>query len=46
MTTIQPNDYNHFLIEIKERIRSAQYEAMKAVNKEMIQLYWDILVSK
>ncbi|QIK58313.1 DUF1016 domain-containing protein [Dysgonomonas sp. HDW5A] len=42
MTTIQPNDYNHFLIEIKERIRSAQYEAMKAVNKEMIQLYWDI----
>lgn len=42
MTNIQPNDYNHFLIEIKERIRSAQYEAMKAVNKEMIQLYWDI----
>lgn len=42
MTTMQPNDYNHFLIEIKERIRSAQYEAMKAVNKEMIQLYWDI----
>ena len=35
-------DYNQFLIEIKERIRSAQYEAMKAVNKEMIQLYWDI----
>ncbi len=35
-------DYNQFLVEIKERIRGAQYQAMKAVNKEMIQLYWDI----
>jgi predicted nuclease of restriction endonuclease-like (RecB) superfamily len=24
------------------RIRSAQYEAMRAVNKEMISLYWEI----
>ncbi|PXV58879.1 uncharacterized protein DUF1016 [Dysgonomonas alginatilytica] len=42
MATIQHNDYHHFLIEIKERIRSAQYETMKVVNKEMIQLYWNI----
>jgi predicted nuclease of restriction endonuclease-like (RecB) superfamily len=28
--------------EVKERIRSAQYEALKAVNKEMVGLYWDI----
>ena len=43
MTTQQPlTDYNRFFIEIKDRIRSAQYEAMKAINKEMIQLYWDI----
>ena len=42
MSTIQQNDYSQFLVEIKERIRSAQYEAMKAVNKEMIALYWDI----
>lgn len=42
MTGIQPNNYKQFFIEIKERIRVAQYEAMKAVNKEMIQLYWDI----
>ena len=42
MTDIQPNNYKQFLIEVKERIRTAQYEAMKAVNKEMIQLYWDI----
>lgn len=30
------------LDEIKQRIRSAQYEALKAVNKELISLYWDI----
>ncbi|MBG1269361.1 PDDEXK nuclease domain-containing protein [Nostoc sp. WHI] len=29
-------------MEIKHRIRSAQYEALKAVNREMINLYWDI----
>lgn len=34
--------YNNFLGEIKQRIRSAQYEALKAVNKELIRLYWDI----
>ena len=38
----QRPDYNQFFIEIKNRIRTAQYEAMKSVNKEMIQLYWDI----
>lgn len=42
MSTIQQNDYSQFLVEIKERVRTAQYEAMKAVNKEMIALYWDI----
>ena len=31
-----------FLVEVKERVRSAQYEALKVVNKEMIALYWDI----
>jgi predicted nuclease of restriction endonuclease-like (RecB) superfamily len=29
-------------MEVKQRIRSAQYEALKAVNREMINLYWDI----
>ncbi|MCU0534750.1 MAG: DUF1016 N-terminal domain-containing protein [Hydrococcus sp. Prado102] len=37
-----PEEYNNLLIEIKQRIRSAQYEALKAVNKELIALYWDI----
>ena len=27
---------------VKQRIRSAQYDALKAVNKELISLYWDI----
>src|SRR6056297_10997 len=35
-------NYPRLLTEIKERIRSAQYEALKAVNKELVGLYWDI----
>lgn len=34
--------YLSFRDDIMKRIRSAQYEAMRAVNKEMISLYWDI----
>jgi predicted nuclease of restriction endonuclease-like (RecB) superfamily len=37
-----PEEYGNLLIQIKQRIRSAQYEALKAVNKELIALYWDI----
>jgi len=39
---IDKDGYNTFLTEIKDRIRKAQYEALKAVNKELISLYWDI----
>ena len=35
-------EYLSFKDEITKRIRSAQYEALKAVNKEMITLYWEI----
>ena len=35
-------EYTLFRSEITNRIRSAQYEALKAVNKEMIALYWEI----
>jgi len=35
-------DYPHLLAEIKERIRSAQYNALKSVNNELVGLYWDI----
>lgn len=35
-------EYKTFLKEIKERIHKAQYDALKAVNKELINLYRDI----
>jgi len=35
-------EYPRLLSGIKERIRSAQYEALKAVNRELVGLYWDI----
>src|SRR5665811_2373044 len=35
-------DYGNLLGDIKERIRSAQYAALRAVNRELIELYWDI----
>ena len=38
----QKQTYSNFLGEIKQRIVSAQYEAMKAVNHQRMQLYWDI----
>jgi len=37
-----PANYNSFVQEIKQRIRAAQYEALKTVNKELILLYLDI----
>jgi predicted nuclease of restriction endonuclease-like (RecB) superfamily len=42
MTTLSSNKYQSLLTDIKQRIYSAQYEALKAVNKELIALYWDI----
>jgi predicted nuclease of restriction endonuclease-like (RecB) superfamily len=36
------NEYTVLLNEIKERIRAAQYTALKTVNKELIGAYWDI----
>ena len=35
-------DYAGLLAEVKERIRSAQYDALRAVNKELVALYWDL----
>lgn len=34
--------YGSLLIAVKDRVRSAQYEALRAVNRELVQLYWDI----
>ncbi len=35
-------DYNGFIIDVKNKIRNSQYEAMKAVNHALISLYWGI----
>jgi len=35
-------EYNNFVVEIKNKIKDSQYEAMKAVNKALISLYWGI----
>ena len=42
MQTIATKEFNNFVNEIKEKILSAQYEALKKVNKELINLYWGI----
>jgi len=41
--TIEPTDsYQEVLKAIKERVRQAQYQALKAVNTELIAAYWDL----
>jgi predicted nuclease of restriction endonuclease-like (RecB) superfamily len=37
-----PNDYPALFAEVKERVRASQYAALRAVNKELVGLYWDI----
>ena len=41
-STLPSDSYGVLLREIKERIRAAQYAALRAVNRELINLYWDI----
>jgi DUF1016 N-terminal domain len=38
----QNKEYAEFLNLVKERVRRAQYNALKAVNLELIDLYWDL----
>ncbi len=42
MKDIVSRDYVQFLSEIKSRIVTARIQAFRAVNKELIQLYWDV----
>lgn len=37
-----PADYPAFLTAIKQRVRAAQYQALQLVNREQMQLYWDL----
>jgi predicted nuclease of restriction endonuclease-like (RecB) superfamily len=36
------NNQHNFIASIKEKIRLAQYEALKEVNTQLIKLYWEI----
>jgi len=42
MSELTTPDYPDFLMEVKARIRAAQYQAMRAVNHELVALYWDL----
>jgi predicted nuclease of restriction endonuclease-like (RecB) superfamily len=42
MSKLVPAEYIALLSEVKERVRSAQYAALRSVNKELVALYWDI----
>lgn len=33
---------HHFISEIKQKVRQSQYEALKVVNTQLINLYWEI----
>lgn len=39
---IDKQDFDSFVNEVKSKIFFSQYEALKAVNKELINLYWEI----
>jgi predicted nuclease of restriction endonuclease-like (RecB) superfamily len=42
MSELLPSDYQDYLAQLKERIRSAQVKAALAVNRELVLLYWGI----
>lgn len=37
-----PDGYNHWLVELKKRIHTAQQRATLVVNRELVLLYWQI----
>jgi predicted nuclease of restriction endonuclease-like (RecB) superfamily len=37
-----PASYPTFLAEVKQRIRASQYAALKSVNTELVNLYWEL----
>ena len=42
MTKLVPDDYGQFLADLKLPIRQSQYQALRAANKELLELYWEI----
>lgn len=43
LNDMSTDDLQHnFIADVKEKVRRAQYEALKVVNTQLIQLYWEI----
>lgn len=42
MSNVIVQGYHEFLTELKNQIRSRQYQALRAVNRELVALYWDM----
>ena len=42
MADLTPHGYADFLATIKQQIRQRQYQALRAVNRELVTLYWDL----
>lgn len=42
ITDLAKEKYTELLSDVKRRIRGAQYDALRSVNRELIALYWDI----
>lgn len=42
MAELAPHGYTEFLAQLKTQIRQRQYQALRAVNHELVGLYWDL----
>jgi predicted nuclease of restriction endonuclease-like (RecB) superfamily len=42
MSANLPTEYSNILLQIKQRVNQARFQSLRAVNKELTSLYWDI----
>jgi len=42
MADLAPHGYADFLATLKQQIRQRQYQALRAVNRELVELYWEL----
>lgn len=42
MSNVIAQGYHEFLAQLKRQIRSRQYQALRAVNRELVALYWEL----
>lgn len=42
MSELNSQDYADFLYEVRQRIRDRQLQALRSVNRELVELYWEI----